>query len=116
VAQQSASAGSGNAAIINQMMIPDYAFAGSMSAVDELLNYKLDELIRKKDEERIVHERQKTEQLKELERQRKAELKRIQDEANDELEYLAERIKHEVKISMEGGLINEENRKKELQR
>lgn len=116
VVQASSSAGKNNSAAINQMLIPDYAFGGSMSAVDELLNYKLDELIRRKDEEQIIHERQKSEQLKELDRQRKEEIKRIQDEANDELEYLAERIKHEVKASMEGGIINEETRKKELQR
>ena len=48
-----------------------------MSAVDELVNYRIEELIKLKDEERIVHERAKQEQLKELERNRKAEIKRI---------------------------------------
>jgi hypothetical protein len=31
------------------------------------------------------------------------------------LDYLAERIKHEMKISKETGLLNEEQRKKELE-
>jgi hypothetical protein len=97
------------------MMLPDYLGA-SMSAVDELLAYKIEELIRQKDEERIIHERQKTEQLKELERQRKTEIKRIQDEANEELEYVVERVKHEIKLSQEGGVTSEEARKKELTR
>ncbi len=38
------------------MMLPEY-FGASMSAVDELLAYKIEELIRQKDEERIIHER-----------------------------------------------------------
>jgi len=87
-----------------------------MSVVDELVAYKLEELVQQKEEEQIYHERQKTEQLKELERQRKTEIKRIQDDANDEMEYLVERIKHEVKIAMEDGLLNEEARKQDLQR
>lgn len=105
----------GNSAVLQQMMMPDY-FGASMSAVDELLAYKIEELVRAKDEERIIHERQKTEQLKELERQRKAEIKRIQDEANEELEYVVERVKHEIKLSQEGGITSEEARKKELTR
>ena len=91
---------------LQQMLIPEFAITGSMSAVDELVNYKIEELIKLKDEERIVHERAKQEQLKELERNRKAEIKRIQEEANEELDYLAERIKHEMKISQEGGISN----------
>lgn len=56
-----AGATTGGNAVINQMMMQDYAFGGSMSAVEELLSYKVEELIRQKDEERIIHERQKTE-------------------------------------------------------
>ena len=95
------------------MMLPDY-FGASMSAVDELLAYKIEELVRQKDEERIFHERQKTEQLKELERQRKTDIKRIQDDANEELEYVVERVKHEIKLNQEGGINTEEARKHEL--
>jgi hypothetical protein len=65
------------AAALQQMMIPEYAMGGSMSAIDELVNYRIDELIKQKDEERIVHERTKQEQLKELDKQKKAEIKRI---------------------------------------
>jgi hypothetical protein len=44
------------------MMIPDQlAFGGSMSVVDELVAYKLEELVQQKEEEQIYHERQKTE-------------------------------------------------------
>ena len=95
------------------MMLPDY-FGASMSAVDELLAYKIEELVRQKDEERIFHERQKTEQLKELERQCKADIKRIQDDANEELEYVVERVRHEIKLNQEGGINTEEARKHEL--
>ena len=48
--------GSG-AAALQQMMIPEFAMGGSMSAVDELVNYRLDEFIAQKDEERINVER-----------------------------------------------------------
>lgn len=50
------------------MMIPEFAMGGSMSAIDEIVNYRIDELIKQKDEERILHERAKQEQLKEFDR------------------------------------------------
>jgi hypothetical protein len=42
---------------LQQMLMPDPALGGSISAVDELVRYKVDELINAYDEERIVHER-----------------------------------------------------------
>jgi len=95
--------------------MPDPALGGWRSADDELVRYKVDELINQYDEERIVHERSRQEQLRELDRDKKAELKNIVDEANEELEYVAERIKHEIIVSQEGGIVSEEKRKKELQ-
>ena len=38
----------------------------------------------------------------------------IAEDAEDEVEYMADRIKHEIKASEEGGLMNEEYRRQEL--
>ena len=38
----------------------------------------------------------------------------LAEDAEDELEYMRDRIKHEIKASQEGGLMNEEYRRQEL--
>jgi hypothetical protein len=38
------------------------------------------------------------------------------EDAEDELEYIRDRIKHEIKASMEGGLMSEQYRREEIQK
>ena len=88
--------------------------SASLSAVDELVQMRLQQIAEELEEQQIHHERAKQDELKELEREKRVEMARIADEAEEELDYMRERIKHEIKASQEGGLMNEEYRRQEL--
>ena len=88
--------------------------SASLSAVDELVQMRLQQIAEELEERQIAHERTKQDELKELERQKKVQMAQLAEDAEDELEYMRDRIKHEIKASQEGGLMNEEYRRQEL--
>ena len=106
---------------LNQMLLNKNQLAGgaldvsaSLSAVDELVQLRLNQIAEEFEEKQIAYERQKQDELKDLERDKKVEMARIAEDAEDEIEYMRDRIKHEIKASQESGLMSEANRKEEL--
>ena len=70
----------------------------SASAVDEIVNQKLDQIVSELEDQQIAYERKRREELKVLEQNKNAEIQRIKADAEEEMEYLKEKIKHEVSI------------------
>ena len=88
--------------------------SASLSAVDEMVQLRLQQIAEELEEQQILHERAKQEELRELERQKKVQLAQLAEDAEEELEHIRDSIKHEIKASLEGGLMNEERRRQEL--
>jgi flagellar motor protein MotB len=87
----------------------------SASAVDEIVNQKLDQIVSELEDQQIAYERKRREELKVLEQNKNAEIQRIKADAEEEMEYLKEKIKHEVSIktdSKKKGV--DETRKRQL--
>lgn len=100
--------------LLNKQQAPALDVSASLSAVDELVQVRLQQIAEEFEEQQILHERTKQDELKELDRQKKVQMAQIAEDAEDELEYMRDRIKHEIKASQEGGMMNEEYRRQEL--
>ena len=105
--------GSNNQMGLQQMVMGGQAVQGG-TTVDEMVRYKVDELLDQYEDRKIVYTQEREAELKELEQERKETIAQLAEDAEDELDYIREKIKHEIKASMEGGLMSEEYRKQEI--
>ena len=75
----------------------------SASAVDEIVNAKLDEIVQQMEDEQIKVERKLTAELNALSKQHKAEMQTIKEDAEEEIEYIKERVQKDVAKQQKSG-------------
>lgn len=111
IASKSAGSNLGNNALQQMLMPSNSALESSQgfSAIDEIVNYRLDEIAEELEEKQIQHERKRREELKKVEQERKDQIKKIKEEYEEEIDYLKERAKHEAEINTSE--VNEERKK-----
>lgn len=85
---------------LQQMMSP---LDVSVSAVDDIVNQRLDIIVQELEDKQIQYERTRTKELQLCEKEKQKEIERIAQEAKEELEYLKEKIRHETQLASESG-------------
>ena len=91
-----------------------FAFQRGVTAVDEMVGLRLDQISAELEEKKIQHERVKQEELRKLENEKRLEVARIAEEADDDIQYMKDSLKHEIKAAKQG--LSEEQRRDELKR
>ena len=79
-----------------------FAFQRGMTAVDEMVSLRLDQIAAELEEQKIQHERQKQEELRRLENEKRLEIARIAEDADDDIVNMKNSLKYEIKAAKEG--------------
>ena len=79
-----------------------FAFQRGVTAVDEMVNMRLEQIAAEYEEKKIQHNRSKEEELKRLDQEKRITMAQIAEEADDDIEYMKDSLKHEIKAAQEG--------------
>ena len=81
----------------------DYDVSGSFgrapTAIEELVQQRLQAIAHQLEEQKIQHERNKQEELRQLEQNKRVQIAQIADDADEEIQYMKESLKHEMKAT-----------------
>ena len=94
--------------VLQQMVMGQNDYADSsigqrqLTVLDELTAQELERIVLEYEEQKIQHQRNKQDELRQLENEKMMAIAQIREEADDEIQYMMESLKHEIKASQEG--------------